>query len=950
MIALAAAMVVVRPTCAPSTRDVLRLAPAMAPELARHLARDDDAAFRQYCHGVGPLDLRGAITWLVDGLDSRSADRYARSWRRAAPHIERLSWALAREFDCPEYLWSYCYRAALTPDVLWQVRRAEIEEDSMYVSVVRLSREQQAAWRWRLTARFAALGDERDAYLVEAGLADCAASMPGRIAWLEWAVAHGKALGETYMTCQYEGGLGAAYLDLGQQDRAFAHYDETLRSALRHHFSDQAGRILMFYARDYLRQGRVAVALAFARESQGAFVAFGSRTAELRYLIDANTVFSMLECWEVVERLLDRGDVLMRELADRLPANDQPLYRQHLLRQRAQMLMARGDVEPAESILGGLVRVDGMRDMRIVSEALNNWSQGLAEAGLWERSLTVIDRAIAMRDSGQIGLAPLVLLRRVEVLESLGRYDEAARALEELDRRRRDWRLDRRLPILRDVAVARLAAATGDSVRARAALRKALDRLHDQALSGDTSTGTQLALASFDDLRLAAHEILATDPERGYRLEMEWRAMSSQAGRGRTEVADRPWGGASGLPPPGVVHCVYLPLRTSTVRWIATSSGVSRDTLPLAREQARERVRQVLDRIAKAGGGPFAGPDAATLRDLATLLLPAEVLETGAAGPIRTLCVSADGPLAALPFETLNLSPGGGYEPLALRWDVARIRSLATRRHAPAEGPPSIVADPTIAPPVRRRFVIAAHLDQAVAEAHLAAGMWPGARILTGADAQKPAVLEAWGRAPRILLAAHLVREPDIPFLGFIPLAPADTGNVAVPADPGLDQKDMLDPADVRALDLSGCGLAVLSSCASGAPDLSAKRVAPSFAEAFLDAGARTVIQTMWPVEDHQARMFASGFLRATTERGIDPIRALGDARRAAWGRGAAPSVWAAWSVGVLDFPRAARPRTLPVAGAGGIGAATGPMGPKLDRSRTELCENPHPIPRGAPY
>src|SRR5262249_40210143 len=146
--------------------------------------------------------------------------------------------------------------------------------------------------------------------------------------------------------------------------------------------------------------------------------------------------------------------------------------------------------------------------------------------------------------------------------------------------------------------------------------------------------------------------------------------------------------------------------------------------------------------------------------------------------------------------------------------------------------------------------------------------------------------------------------------------ARAERPRAGRPADAPFEQGSILDPADVRALNLSGCELAVLSSCASGAPDLSAKRVAPSFADAFLDAGARTVVQTMWPVEDLQARVFTTGFLRATSQGGLDPVHALGEARRAALRQGAAPSVWAAWSVGVLDFPRPGRmrPRTLAAA------------------------------------
>src|SRR5262249_13936838 len=158
------------------------------------------------------------------------------------------------------------------------------------------------------------------------------------------------------------------------------------------------------------------------------------------------------------------------------------------------------------------------------------WSWGLAENGLDERSLQVIERGMARSDSGRIWFTPSFYLRRVQVLTSLGRLGEARRALEELNRRV-DLEAEAQLPILRDVAEARPGAATGDTRGARALLRGALRAAQKLALWGDSSTGSQLTLARLDDLRLAAHEILVANPRGGRRFEMEWRAMLSQVGR-----------------------------------------------------------------------------------------------------------------------------------------------------------------------------------------------------------------------------------------------------------------------------------------------------------------------------------------------------------------------------------------------------------------------------------
>lgn len=899
-VAVATAAMSVRPACAPHAR-VLRIAPGIDPEMARQLVSDDDAAFSRYCRSVGTVEVKSAMIQLGWVADTLSEEEHARAVAVAAPYIERLASALATEFDCPDYLRDFRWRASLTASQRWQVRLIVRDHTDLNRAWAGISDQERRTRLLDLRSRYAAFGDVRSVYGCEAALASCAESVPARVEWLKLAIAHARSVGDRYLPCQYLGELGAAYLRMNDREHALPCYDEALRIATHCRFSDQVVRILMFYSHHYVDEGRVALALDVVQEAQRVSRELGGGT-ELRIVMDAMSVFARLDCWEAVERLVDRAVVLMRE-REAVPGPVPPIVR--LL--RAQMRMVRGDVEGAEGMLRDLSRELDDGDPRFLSGIIDLWSWGLSEAGLWERSLKVMERGIALRDAGRIRLSPSLLIRRIQALVSLGRYADAERALDDLDRRREDWVYEPQPSILRDVAVARLRAATGDTTRARASLRDALRAVRKLARSGDSSTGSQLQLGWLDEVRLAQHEILAADPASGYRFEMEWRAMASQVGRNPERRIDegrfRAIDGIPDLPPRGVVHCVFLPLRASTVRWTATSSGVERDTLPLAREPAREAVRRVLEQIARAGDAPIADSTSRTLRDLATLLLPGEVLHADPTGPVRTLCVSADGPLAALPFEALNLAPGGGYRPLALRWDVARIRALAARHREPAAGPSSIVADPAISPPTRRRFVIASRLDQAATEAHIAGDLWPGARVLTGAEARKAQVLESWRGAPRILLAAHLVRAAEVSFLGFIPLAPTDEPTAAL-SGPLLEQKYDLDPADVRQLDLSGCNLVVLSSCASGAPDLSAKRVAPSFADAFLDAGARAVVQTLWPVEDRQARTFTTGFLRATAQGGIDPVHALGEARREAWSQGAAPAVWAGWSVGVLDFPR----------------------------------------------
>lgn len=907
--------------------------PGLDPEMGRHLVEDGDPEFRHFCIRAGTLEIKSAMARLEAGMDVGNDESYAASWAAAAPHLQRLASALATEFDCPEYLRDLRVRAAFPVGRRREIEllhRATAALDSGFAS---LSPEARVARYEQVGARYAELGYARGVMLNETALArevmGIEARQGDRSRLLRVALADARALGERFMVCQILGDLGVHLLWEGRVDSVLICYEEARRIAMHCRFPDQAGRVQALLARYHLREGRVGLALNCVRESQRVCREFGGHGFELRFVMGAVTMFMELECWEAAERLLDRSAVLLRDLE----RTGTPVWRDQIRlwvsRYRARLLLSRGEVDRAEQILHGIENELRRKPPRTTyARFLDEWSAGLEDAGYRDRALDVIARGLPYCDSTNVGEVALPLaLRRAELLQSLGRDREARVALAAFDRRLLDWlQSEPEWSIRRDVVEARLLAGEGDHRQAVAILGRALDAFHVYARGLDGSAQSHLALASFRTLRLASHEILSRDAWGGYRLEMDWREVMNQTGRhvahpgpaaAAAVTADFtpgfPRNGASALlPPPGVTHCVYLSLEGSTVRWTASSTGVVCDTLPLPLERTRARVRALLEGIGSGTGtspGQVTAVIAEELSALAREVLPVQVLELHPGRSIPTLCISADGPLAGLPFEALDLSATGHYEPLALRWDVARIQSLQTYRHVRASGPPSVVADPAIPPALRRRYGIDTRLDQAVTEARVAARLWPGARLLTGSAARKDAVLDAWRHAPRIHVAAHMVRSDELPAHGFVPLA--------TPHPNSGEDESCLDPGDVRALDLSGCDLVVLSACASGAPDLSAKRVGPSLADAFLDAGAAAVVQATRPVGDLEARQFMTGFLQAAEN--YDVVSALGRARRAALhdGPGARdPAAWAAWTVGILGYPRAAEdlPPTPPAA------------------------------------
>lgn len=102
-----------------------------------------------------------------------------------------------------------------------------------------------------------------------------------------------------------------------------------------------------------------------------------------------------------------------------------------------------------------------------------------------------------------------------------------------------------------------------------------------------------------------------------------------------------------------------------------------------------------------------------------------------------------------------------------------------------------------------------------------------------------------------------------------------------------LADRDVTAPEIVRAR--LGPPLVVLASCASGARSRS--EVWGSLDAAFLAAGSRSVLSSLWAVEDSLARDFVLSFYR----RGgaSDPAVALAQAQRVAIRQGVSPTVWA---------------------------------------------------------
>ena len=121
---------------------------------------------------------------------------------------------------------------------------------------------------------------------------------------------------------------------------------------------------------------------------------------------------------------------------------------------------------------------------------------------------------------------------------------------------------------------------------------------------------------------------------------------------------------------------------------------------------------------------------------------------------------------------------------------------------------------------------------------------------------------------------------------------------VNLAARPG-EEDGMLSAAEISTLDLGGVDWVVLSACETGVGTLSSAEGVLGLRRAFLVAGARTVITSLWKVEDAPTRLWMRELYRARLVDGLPTDEAVRAASRAviahyrAIGLPCKPGAWA---------------------------------------------------------
>ncbi|MGE0812655.1 MAG: CHAT domain-containing protein [Vicinamibacterales bacterium] len=452
-----------------------------------------------------------------------------------------------------------------------------------------------------------------------------------------------------------------------------------------------------------------------------------------------------------------------------------------------------------------------------------------------------------------------------------------------------------------DALVGRAAAARAGG-RAAAAIddyRAAIDisRTLRAGLSSDTDRG--MFGSSWREAHLGLATLLASLDRQGEALE------AAEAGRARA-LADALAGRhlapdaapdartpATSVPAPSLADMTgvarrldatlveYLVADDTLEAWVLAPTGALRHaTEPIGRTALRALAADAR-RAVELGGGSRPALEAEALAALHRRTI-APIAAWLPDDPDALVVIVADDVLQVVPFGALV---DGRGRPVVARHTLSHAPSIGvllesggtTRPHG--DGTVVIAADPAPPPDAPRDPLPGARLEAA------GVGRRAGARrveTLLGANATETALKAAAPGADWLHVAAHASVSPDRPMASSIVLAPS------------ADDDGYLRVDEIVALRLAA-DLVVLSGCSTGLGRVSSDGIA-GLTRAFLYAGARTIVTSLWDVSDDSTAFLMDRFY-AGLQAGRSKASALRRAQLATRERYAHPGHWAAFQL-----------------------------------------------------
>lgn len=518
----------------------------------------------------------------------------------------------------------------------------------------------------------------------------------------------------------------------------------------------------------------------------------------------------------------------------------------------------RRDTGGLRPILAQLI-VDALIRLNRLEEA-ETWQQGL-DQGLKDGRVPFF-------------FGPQIAMRRGQIAARRGRLEEAEAAFTIASRS-----LIHEMAVRAGLAAAGMSVLRGNHDNARQALERAIARIERSR----TNLAGSAMRASYLTLHANAYRSLA-----GLRFDTEGAAAAPavfeiiEAGRARAlrdSLASAQVAGEAAPPLKAADMQALLQPNQVLVEYVSTDFSLAAITV------TRDRV--TVTKLPLAGNGETLSRRVDFFHSLvqegdeSALDRPAQRLYEDVLAPalaeipagVDTLIVSPDGPLHRLPFDAI------GTPRLIDRWDIVMVPSaavLATREAAADRSQAALIV--TASAGVPGLGPLAAAPEEADAIRNRIGG---SIAELAGTSATRERLLaEGLDRFAVLHFASHAVVDEERPLRSALILAGPD----------GRWTAEDIYRQKLRA------DLVVLSACSTAAGTQTPGEGVMSLSRAFLHAGARATVATLWDVPDAPGPVFADVLYRRLAAG--EPLgAAAAEARRELRRRGAPPRAWAAYVV-----------------------------------------------------
>jgi tetratricopeptide (TPR) repeat protein len=470
-------------------------------------------------------------------------------------------------------------------------------------------------------------------------------------------------------------------------------------------------------------------------------------------------------------------------------------------------------------------------------------------------------------------------------------------------------------PYLAGVRLAETVLGQGDTTRAEALLGRAEERLDRWRAGLSDSTLRVLAFQVLDEFGgpglgsatvinavaargRVAQALALVERERARDLRDQLiRATAARA----TAPTPRPGPSSlafdvadlqAALPDSGTALLEYATGRGAepTTLFVITRAGIRALTLP-----PLDSLLPSVERFIAAIQG--SAPDSTLGDRLGTSLLGPAAAALGPA--VTRLVLVPDDALHRVPFPALRLH--GRY--LVERYALAQAPSAAVAadiwRRPPHAGPRRVLAfgdpafphdDPALPPATRAHFAAFAQrgglppLPASAAEARAAGSLFPGSDVRLGRAASEAALRRLRLDGFSIIhLATHALVDE------------AALGRSAIVLAPGGGEDGFVTSGDLAQLKLDA-DVVVLSGCGTALGVIVGGEGIRGLTTPLLEAGARAVVGTLWPIGDASAAAFVASFYRALG-RGQTTVDALRSAQLERIAQDAGPRSWAGFEI-----------------------------------------------------